>query len=89
MQAGNLQVQPQVDISARACACPLGYVIAAFTCNLTDHVTVWEVYGTEPQLGCALFKCPFPSVRKAFIFYNARQSSRSNTCRTFAYLRNK
>ena len=67
MQAGNLQAQPQVDGSARACACPLGYVVAAFTSNLIDHVTVWEVYGTEPPLGSALFRCPLASVQWTFI----------------------
>ncbi len=74
MQAGYLQVQPQVDSSARACACPLGYVVAAFTSNLTDHVTVWEVYGTKPPLGCAPFRCPLSSVRKTSIFSGAKTS---------------
>ena len=61
VQRGYLQVQLQVDSSAGACERPLWDVFAALISNLTAHVTVWAVYGTEAPLGCALVRCPLSS----------------------------
>lgn len=57
-----LQMQSQVDSTARACESPLEFVIAALLSNLTAHVTVWAVYGTRTTLGFALVCSPLSSV---------------------------
>ena len=59
-----LQVEPQVDSAARVCGSLLGNVFASLLSNLTAHVTVCTVYGTEPALGYALIRSPLSSFGK-------------------------